>query len=773
MFCFNDIHLKNIVLFDDVKLDLNYKGITVINGINKNATATRRNRSGEQYSGGSGKSLLASTILNMFMMVDPKIQASKAQAKKDAFYRKGAEMTLDWSYRQKEYSSRKYIKGSSFKYDINEAGNPKNFTTATSAEGWLIEHFPLTEDQVYATTYLDARRPQLSLVGSGANRFNFFSDLFMLDETYDEVKQHFTLVKDKLKSDKVKLEEINIQLLDLNKERETALAQLDGNTNPNLKKMMRKLEKLRALAYRVNKAKSTIKNHKENTTEYDEKLEKRLIKQIDALRSEIHEHEDYVEWHDTNQQAVAESNQLKKKIIKALAKLEIDSSTSLSKINKLQYDLSDKLKTTQHAIILQTSSNEKHKELSKSLNQLSKPRFSPKKIKQKLLVLSIETDSLSKEKKRLLNIKDGKCPTCGSEFNKKHLNKELKSIKQREAILSDKIKSLKRQRNNAQEYHEIKDKLSEIKYKEIDSKLHKQVKKWKQQSKQLESLIEYMEEYADIDIEKKPKNATKSKDIKLAKASYKEAKVKLHQQALAKQATSLSVMLQQIGFDNKSDVKKAAQKLESYDLDKMNRDILKYSSAKTIYKRSTKRIEKLTPKVAKLDKMLKRARVIDILVGAYGNTGLKRFACAKIAKRIEANMNNMAHLIFNEPYKFHFDVTQTNFHINYEDPKRGIFDIRNLSGYESRAFTVLSMLGILPELPSYMRTNILVLDEMDSLMDPPTKKLFCNELIPALNEIIPHIIVVSPQKDIYPNSRVINVVKSGATSKLLIDSVKM
>ena len=145
---------------------------------------------------------------------------------------------------------------------------------------------------------------------------------------------------------------------------------------------------------------------------------------------------------------------------------------------------------------------------------------------------------------------------------------------------------------------------------------------------------------------------------------------------------------------------------------------------------------------------------------------MKRYACADIAKKVERNINHLAHLIFAEKFKFHFEVTDTDFRIYYED-KRGMFDVRNLSGAEGRSFTVLSMLGILPLIPSALRTNLIVLDEMDANMGPTLRNMFCNELVPALNTIIPHVVVVTPQDDLYPGSRRLCCVKEGTTSRLV------
>ena len=119
----------------------------------------------------------------------------------------------------------------------------------------------------------------------------------------------------------------------------------------------------------------------------------------------------------------------------------------------------------------------------------------------------------------------------------------------------------------------------------------------------------------------------------------------------------------------------------------------------------------LEAKMRMAQKHLERAKAMDALLNAFGNAGLKRSACATLAEKVERNLNAVAPLMFDD-YKFHFDVTPKDFRILFED-KRGAFDVRNLSGAESRCFTVLSMLAMLPLLPSRYRSNILILDEVD------------------------------------------------------------
>ena len=108
MITYKSLKLHNYVLFNDAELDLDYAGLTVINGINYNAL-----KDGSK-SNGSGKSLLSSAIPNLWFGANPTIMAAKTRTTKDAFYRKDASLELGFGINESTYLVRKYIKGKSF-----------------------------------------------------------------------------------------------------------------------------------------------------------------------------------------------------------------------------------------------------------------------------------------------------------------------------------------------------------------------------------------------------------------------------------------------------------------------------------------------------------------------------------------------------------------------------------------------------------------------------------------------------------------------------------
>ena len=163
----------------------------------------------------------------------------------------------------------------------------------------------------------------------------------------------------------------------------------------------------------------------------------------------------------------------------------------------------------------------------------------------------------------------------------------------------------------------------------------------------------------------------------------------------------------------------------------------------------------------------KKVKAVDAMVSAYGPSGLKRLACAEHAHRIEAGLNDVVR-IMDKNMRFILEVGQKDFRIFFEDQRRqGTFDVRNLSGAESRCFTVFFLIALLPLIKADMRSNLLVLDEVDVNLDYSARDRYVNGLLPELLSIVPHVIVVTPFPENYPEAEHWTVIRDGDTSSLM------
>jgi DNA repair exonuclease SbcCD ATPase subunit len=161
--------------------------------------------------------------------------------------------------------------------------------------------------------------------------------------------------------------------------------------------------------------------------------------------------------------------------------------------------------------------------------------------------------------------------------------------------------------------------------------------------------------------------------------------------------------------------------------------------------------------------------VLEMLGDIYSAKGLKIQRMQSFAQSMERVLNQYSSLCFHEPFKFNLNVGPNQFDIiatSGRGKKISVRDIRQLSGAESRSMVILIALAVRFMLPAHARTNIMILDEIDSGMDEEGRNQFINMFLPELNKVVPHIIVITPLMDEYPDARNITVVKEGRWSRL-------
>lgn len=169
-----------------------------------------------------------------------------------------------------------------------------------------------------------------------------------------------------------------------------------------------------------------------------------------------------------------------------------------------------------------------------------------------------------------------------------------------------------------------------------------------------------------------------------------------------------------------------------------------------------------------MDRKLKDRPILERLLDAYGPKGLRMAVLRDASSRICSNLNRFAPLLFPEKVEFtaHLSEGNLDFHVTRFDGRTS--DIRHMSGAESRLFSLVWLLGVLPLVPESRRCNIVVLDEFEANLDQVTRDLLVNEYLPALNEVVPHVVFLTPNTPPEPGlgRRSLMVVKEGKVSRV-------
>ncbi len=162
-------------------------------------------------------------------------------------------------------------------------------------------------------------------------------------------------------------------------------------------------------------------------------------------------------------------------------------------------------------------------------------------------------------------------------------------------------------------------------------------------------------------------------------------------------------------------------------------------------------------------------QILEALVNAYGPKGLKIRAIKNICSMLEANFNVYSQYIYNEDFKFKITVEPTGILVDVDRGRDFVSDVRMLSGAESDCFKLMFLTSLLPLMPSERRTNLLILDEPDSHMDPVVREKFIHDFLPQLQTVVPHIIVITPNDDSYDGAEEWIVTKDGKKSELTVN----
>lgn len=771
MFKFGKLRLENYVLFDEAEFDFGRSGTTVINGLNRNAK--RRN---EHPSNGSGKSLLTSALPTLILPdgVTPVVSANKVQSKKDGFYRKGAAATLHVTKGEDEAAIKKFLKGQSLRYDITHNGKSLEAHTEGAGKDWLSTFFPITVEQFYSTVYLDSRRPLTLALGSDAQRFEFFNNLFRLD-AYDEAQEMFKAVKGELAAQQTELTLTHASIAELTETLADLTRIADGKDDDWVAAQKQRISKLQAKAFRVEQATRKLErlNSVDLAFKFDEKAHRELTAHRRSLKVRVSDARERIEYLQAAKAYSEAAGGLESDLQSALRDARVKPDANISSlIRKLEAAISDAEEQESDYEEYVETRDRLRKKLGKDSYTQSDYEKANSEYKSVLSELFSIRDRRS-EFQDLARLKTGKCPTCGSKVDASHAKAELQKLGAKGSKLDKRKSALLEQMGRMESWLKVKlqlDALDTVKkpdnsgLKDARSRLRALEKAEELQSK----LLKLRRPVAPDTKAQFSKVKDGEALIEGLKKTIATADKKLEGMEAVKRADSLMAELRDLGFDSIKAVKEAKAEMGKVDFSELTNKVTKVQNALEQRGKTKKKLAKLKERVAEMESNLRRAKVIDAIVTAYGNAGLKRYACADVAKQVEANVNEMSSLVFAEKVQFHFDVTDTKFNVCYSD-SRGTFDVRTLNGAGSKGFTLLTLLGLFPLIHSSMRTNILVMDEMDANMDPVSRDRLCNALVPALNEVVDHVVVVTPQDDVYPDALRVEVVKEGKTARLVYD----
>jgi hypothetical protein len=134
--------------------------------------------------------------------------------------------------------------------------------------------------------------------------------------------------------------------------------------------------------------------------------------------------------------------------------------------------------------------------------------------------------------------------------------------------------------------------------------------------------------------------------------------------------------------------------------------------------------------------------VLEALSKAYSNRGIRLLQIEALAEAYVGVMNQHKSSLYAKPVKFIANIEPGKFDIIADRGTVG--DVRSFSGAESRQFLGLSALSLIALMPSNLRSNILVLDELEAGLSSVNRKKFCNDFVPLLQQYVNNLVIITP-----------------------------
>lgn len=749
-----------------VRIPLDKWPLLIIRGRNLNSGDPRQ-------SNAAGKSMLMSVLPTIAFSAPP-----VATKKQDlSGMQEGSKLTLDFKDGDQWRIEQAYTKKLSYK--ILRNGKDQKVRTTPLARKRIAELLPWSPEVFYSTVYLDGRRPFKFQMGSDSERLAFFTSMFHLHE-YGGLHKQLLARRLKLQENAVRGSTLEAELVRQIRARdESGWSKAKAIKWESIAAETAAMQTAWAEANRKTQRLTPLIPLWQKQQELDKLCANKPASSLEIIKKQVKRHRAWDEY----EEAEHDYTTSRKRLLKQLSKLpehrsveavEEDLSKVANLLGRLERDIED--------------ITEKREAMQGMLESMRGVYSEAEAVVKKLPDVpteNLDAEELAGENHRLNSLRKladlvdsghKKCPTCGSKLDAKNVRTLVaaasKKIQAVQAGLR-RLEAVSRMSHIVQEGKKLRAKLSSdemTKLSELEAKAKKLRRRRRELSQMLDAARTRSEAQARLDRIKAPKKPKKARPkitiaqlLNLYDAHLRWNDAMRSQRALqtaVEELTHKPRLLKAPDVDKSHELQRDLQKK----LSKLNAKLADLQSSRERWRAARSTIQRLTKELEECQEALTDMPVLDALIAAYGNKGLKVNRAAEIATYIEKELNSKARLIFVEPTRFQCSVTEGKFGVTYTRGKRTA-DVQRLSGAESKAFALLLFAAYVPLVPSHLRTNLLVLDEMDANMSAATKHIFIHDFLPYLQSLVPNIVVVTPDNEThYPHAKVLTVVKKGEES---------
>lgn len=726
MITLRNLRLQNYVVFDDINWELDKYPLTVIRGRNLD----RRSHS----SNACGKSLLPGAIANL-INGSPPLSIRKKAAQE--LVHSGARADLSLSNDGVDWQLAQFAKSRTVHYDIIKDGKPQQAKTIDTARKFISEAFPLTEDHFYSQFYISSFTPSVLLAGKPAQRMDYFEQVF-------DLRIHDLMRRALLKE----LQEINSaftrqQLLE--QQREDLLPQTAKNFADRIQKIRTKHSDLLMTYQQTNKQVQDLIAYTTIAEQLDsEATPKELAARQTEITAKLHRARKRLRSAQRRWGAYKSSVKIRRsrqKLLRRLAKLpkprDDIKSAQLDRLGErvdyLTDDIGDYLHYERHI--------ERYHQIK---NRLQPIAADPEDYQQR-------RNELAYQLRQRRKLHPGRrCPLCQQKIDGQDHQHGLSRLRSKIKIIEQQIARSKEWQFSQKLQQRIKPRIIDLDINDAQARrqrmekrlrrlqhLHRQARKYRRLRQQLEQLpqtattqpvaprlINRLEH--SIDELEEQRNGIIN-DLRLID-KLREIDVPYENLAAAQSA------LRQL----QSLVSRIAPKLQA-----VSERMHDLSAKQSEYKIARRQLKSIDASLEELNQAVADRDVVEALASAYSAKGIRIMQVNTLTTAYVNGLNSIAPTMFPEPVKFYAEVAPNVFNLSMERHGK-ISDVRRTSGSESRQFLVVSALALIGLMPANLRCAQIMLDELESGVDPADRPFFTQEFLPALARTIPHVVVITP-----------------------------
>ncbi|QZE56400.1 hypothetical protein pEaSNUABM40_00206 [Erwinia phage pEa_SNUABM_40] len=756
-----EIHLRDVGVYKELDIDtLDSEGFATICGKNLDSPNVKDNTNGV------GKSLLFGAIPTLLYEADP-----LALKKKDKGNMLGKDSSIDLSWHSPLGGIVRIVQTKT-KYKVYYNGEDQKVDRQDVARSWVTKHWPLTREEFYSYCYIQSQIEHPFQRSSPADRLKYLTNLFGLD-VFDNIRIALKKKLDLAKEAETESKGL-ADMLDVTQRKQNAL-DIHAQEKNTLAAIIEQSDKLKKRRNRLGEELIDLGSARSSARKY-EKLKHQLDTlgiesddpkgELNNLRGMLVEFDRYDEYVSDLEEYEAELASVKKKI-KALGDVaDLDN----KKLRKKHSALVKEEESLQELLEKVDEQQEEYDDWREAVDKLSKKLSklkAPKRTQEEAQDARAESKAIVQAYRAFEeHDHDGNsCPTCGQDVDLKAMSRAATKA---QAIIDECIEAIDYHKLNA-ELTALKDnKVKKPKHdrKELEKQLKSIGKKLDTMEEQFEAAKKYEKLVAKRDALKKPKA------VKQPKKARKTIKNRIKDLEILKDLTSA---LKAVGepedpfyvLDGRyKKIEKELNKLIT-DIEKKDRKAQGIQMRIQEHEHYEETLRELRTKLAKLQPMIDKRKVFEVLYKAYSNNALKLKAVEGRLQQIEAKLNEYSGLVFPEPMRFQLFTTKQGVGATVTRvTSKKTTDIAIMSGAETNCFRLLFAVAIMPFIPAGRRTNFIVLDEPDNSCSPAVSEHIVNNFLPILKQIIPNVYWITPNGVEHFSDNQWTVTKKNGTSVL-------